>query len=94
MSREEAISMMAFQTGILTGIHSKGDDIEPACEEAVDLVLKAYFDTHEALYVDASDCEPSFEGNHVWTFDSDCLECGQETRPVVQVWPKEDNDGH
>ena len=50
MSREEAISMMAFQTGILTGIHSKGDDIEPACEEAVDLVLKAYFDTDEPLY--------------------------------------------
>lgn len=41
------------------------------------------------LYRDALDCEPSLEGNHAWTFNSDCLECGQETRPVIQVWPEE-----
>ena len=73
-----------------SGTHS----CHPACSKCVGYAHR-YVEAalgDEPLYVDASDCEPSFEGNHVWTFDSDCLECGQETRPVVQVWPKEGSD--
>ena len=41
------------------------------------------------LYRDAPDCPKTYDGNHVWTFDSDCLECGAETRPVVEIEPCE-----
>ncbi len=59
--------------------------VDPA-EAARAVIEAALGDT--VLWEDAPDCKPSFDGNHVWTFDSDCAECGMEVRPVVQFWPE------